>query len=266
MTANSLRMTVIAIVLGLALFMICMGACIGIVMLNARVSPELAWFPAPVLALCIGAAVWAQQRWDIGLSMPAGVSWARIYAIAVTATLAGVCVAILQGAWYDMERAAELGPVGWNEHFDFAYAFVMPLVAAILAEVFFRGVMQTRIAAVLKPWTAILLVTAVNTASHRWGPDLAAQWMGYFALILAFGYLRWASGSLWPALIAHAGQNFALAVTLWVWGPFAQGQLPTNTLRAIALTGAASACFAVLLGRGLRPPRLAVTAGDPPGR
>jgi membrane protease YdiL (CAAX protease family) len=250
MASNNVRAIGVAVLLGLATFMLLMGACMGLVFLNARISPEHAWFPIPALVICLGFAVFAQRRWQIGLTHPAGVPWGRIYLLALTTTVTGVCVAILQGAWFGMTRAAELGPEGTSDQFQFAFAFVLPLVAAILAEVAFRGVMQGRLHALMAPLPAILLVTSINTAAHRWGPDLAAQWLGYFALLAGCGYVRWLSGSIIPSLTAHFWQNFALAFATYYWGPFAQGEFSAVTLAAVGASATLALIVSVVIGRG----------------
>lgn len=249
MPQSVVRSAGLAIVLGLATFMLLMGAAMGLVVLNARLAPAHAWFPLPVLALCLGFAAFAERRWGIGLRHPPGVPWGRVYALALATTVAGVCLCILQGAAFGMTRAIETGPAGTGPQFRLAFAFVLPLVAAILAEVAFRGVMQGRLHAVMGPWPAILLVTAINTAAHRWGPDLAAQWLGYFALLAACGWVRWLGGSTLPALAAHFWQNFALAVVLWNRGPFDLGALSPATLAIVAATGLVALAATVAIGR-----------------
>ena len=241
----------LAILAGLAWFVVLMGASIGLVMLNARRSPGLPWFPVPVLALCIGTAVFAERRWKIGLSHPPGVDWSRIYLLGITTMVFGVCVSILQGAAYGLTREAETGPEGTSEAFRFAYAFTMPLVAAILAEVAFRGIMQGRIHTVMSPLATILLVSAVNTASHRWGPGLVAQWFAYFVLLVGVGWIRWLGNSVVPPLMIHFWQNFALTVACWYWGPFRLGELSATTLTTIAGIGLVALAATVVVARNL---------------
>jgi membrane protease YdiL (CAAX protease family) len=262
MTTTRAREIALAIVLGLGTFMLLMGACLGVVMLNARLAPDHAWFPLPVLAICLGFAVFAERRWRIGLAHPPGVNWRRVYLLAFTATVVGVCVAVLQGALAGLTREAEFGPAGTGAQFRFAFAFVMPLVAAILAEVAFRGVMQGRLQAVMSPLAAIVVVTAINTAAHRWTPETAAQWMGYAALLAGCGYVRWLGGSVLPALTAHFWQNLALAWVLYRYGPFALGALPGNALAATALIGAVA--LAATIALGLRTPAAVLTRREPP--
>jgi membrane protease YdiL (CAAX protease family) len=243
------RAVILAILLGLLTFMLLMGLSIGLVFLNARLNPAHAWFPIPALALCLGFSVFAERRWRIGLSHPGGVPWARVYLLAFTTTVFGVCVAILQGASAGLVREVELGPPGTSPRFQLAFAFVLPLIAAIAAEVCFRGVMQGRLHAVLSPLAAIALVTAINTAAHRWTPETAAQWVGYAALLGGLGYVRWLGGSVLPALAAHFWHNLALALLLYAHAPFALGELSATRQAAIGVIGLAALGVTVAIGR-----------------
>ncbi len=248
-TSARSRDIVLAIVLGLGTFMLLMGASMGLVFLNARVSPEYAWFPLPAFALVLGFSVFAERRWRIGLSHPAGVPWPRVYFLAFTTTVVGICVAILQGASFGLVREIELGPEGTSEQFRFAFAFALPVIAAILAEVCFRGVMQGRLHAVLSPLAAIAMVTVINTAAHRWTPETAAQWAGYAALLAGCGYVRWLGGSVLPALAAHFWQNLALAWLLYFHGPFALGDLSASRQAMVGVIGLAALGITIAIGR-----------------
>ena len=116
--------------------------------------------------------------------------------------------------------------------FQLAYGVTLGVIAALLAEVTFRGILQTRFESVLGPWPAILAVAAINTAAHRWGPDLAAQWVAFFLSLTALGWLRVVTRSLVPPLVAHGVANLVLGLVLWFAGPFHQGTLLTPENRA----------------------------------
>lgn len=234
---------------GFAFFAGLMALSMGCVILNARLSPALVWFPLPVLVLVGGATLWAGHRWEIGWQPVRDVSVGHVFALAVAVTVLGVCVIVLQGAWHEMVRATERAPYEVSRAFSFAYAFVMSLVAAVLAEVTFRGIIQTRFQLILGHWPAILIVAALNTAAHRWGPALADQWLGYFVSLAGLGYLRWYSGSLIPPLVVHLVVNLLLAAALWWWGPFDQGQLGATTAGFLAALALIALMVAITLGR-----------------
>jgi membrane protease YdiL (CAAX protease family) len=228
------------------------------VSVNVRFNTGLVWFPLPVLALVIGSTIWVGRRWDIGLGSSRHVPPGRVYGLALAVTVTGVCVSILQGAWYGMVRETEAAPEGVSTLFRFSYAFVMSLAAAVLAEVTFRGIIQTRFQRVLGVWPAILIVGAINTAAHRWGPDLVHQWLGYFVSLVGLGYLRWYGGSLMPPLLAHSVTNLLLATALWWWGPFDQGKLGASGAIVVATLAIVALGTAIMLGR--RPAAVAQPA------
>ena len=62
MNTQTLKTLVSATVLTLLFFGVVMGAAMGCVTLNARWSPDLVWFPVPVIALLIITTLWAEKR------------------------------------------------------------------------------------------------------------------------------------------------------------------------------------------------------------
>lgn len=206
----------------LVLFVGAMGLCIGLVFANARISPQLVWFPLPVLALIVAVATWCEREFRIGLRGPVPLD-GRTLLLTAGVAVAGVAACVLQGALAGHTRQFETGPPGTGAAFAFSYGIVLSVAAAALAEIAFRGVMQTGLARLWGPWPAILAVAAINTAAHRWGPELAAQWAGYFFALAALGWLRSVTGSLWPPLLAHVGANLLTALALWEWRPFVPG-------------------------------------------
>lgn len=243
------------LMLGLLFFGVSMAVAIGLVMLNARISPDLPWFPLPVLLLLSAVSVWAGRRWDIGLpGRPVG-SAAQTWGLTLAVGVLGVTLCLLQGAGSGMVRAAETVSGVTSPAFQAAYGITLGIVSAVLAEVVFRGIIQTRYAEILGPWPAILVVAAINTAAHRWGPALEAQWAAYFLSLAALGYLRIATGSLVPPLVAHGVANFLLGWVLWIGGPFDQGRLLTPGYEGALMGTIALAVVALLatwvLGRGL---------------
>ncbi|MEO7387192.1 MAG: CPBP family intramembrane glutamic endopeptidase [Gammaproteobacteria bacterium] len=225
------------IVGSLILFIGAMGLCIGLVTVNGSVSPQLVWFPLPVLGVIVAVAVWSERQLGIGLKHSGpltGPFVGRTLLMTAAIAVAGVAACVFQGALADLTRDVETGPPGTSGAFSFTYAVVLSVTAAALAEVAFRGVMQTGLARLWGPWPAIFAVAAINTAAHRWGPELAAQWLAYFASLAALGWLRAVTGSLWPPLIAHVTANLLTALALWQWGPFVQGNIGGAGLVVVA--------------------------------
>ena len=207
------------VVYSLLAFTVLMGANIGLAALNARVTPAVPWFILPGALLLLVAALAAERSVGIGLKNRLAAPFPLVVAIGLAVATLGTAICIAEGSLYGMTHAAELGPPGTSELFQLGYALWLPVVAAVAAELCFRGLMQTGLHALMSPWAAITLTAAINTAAHRWGPDLAQQWLGYFVLLVGFGYLRWWTRSLAPALVAHTLMNLFVSAALYIWGP-----------------------------------------------
>ena len=242
---------VVAIVVAMLFFSVVMGLGIGLVVFNERSSPDFPWFPIPLILLLI-AAVAGMHRWrSIGLTISNDVPWRLVYGFALAITVVGIVVCILQGAYHGYVRVSEGPQTEVSPAFALLYWFAMSVFSAVVAEAAFRGVMQTRLMAVMGVWPAIVIVGIVNTAAHRWNIELQQQWLGLFVILAGWGYLRFLSGSLVPPIVAHGVTNFLLALGLWVWGPFDQGALGAGTLALIAVTGVVALVIAIFLARSI---------------
>jgi membrane protease YdiL (CAAX protease family) len=253
MNTKVLWTVVSSILLGFVFFGVVMGASMGFVTLNANVSPQLVWFPLPATLLLVAAIWWVQRRWGIGLEHPADIPWGRVYAIGIGLTLLGVATAVVQGRFTGHVRATELLAVDVSPVFTMTYAIYMSVLAAILAEATFRGVIQTRMQSVLGVWPVVLIIGVVNVLGHRWGPEIVQNWLGLFVTLAGWTYLRWLSRSLWPPLVLHTVTNLLVALGLWYRGPLLHAELANGTVIAIAIVGLLGLGVSVVLVRGMRP-------------
>jgi membrane protease YdiL (CAAX protease family) len=236
----------------IGVFGLAMGLAVGSVLLNARLLPAVPLFPLAVVAVVVGSTAWLNARAPLGLTagrLPAGRNWALTFAVVVL----GVAACVLQGAFAGFVREPELGPPGASPAFALAYAVTLSAAPAVLAEVVFRGYLQARWTALIGTWPALLGVAALNTAAHRWGPELADQWLGYFVALAALGWLRAVSGSLWPALGAHLAANVVLALAHVRFGAFDHGSLGGTALAGVALVALAAAGVMPWLARPAAP-------------
>lgn len=96
------------------------------------------------------------------------------------------------------EAASSLDEVG-------AAAFLcVVIVAPVVEEVVFRGLIMTRLAKAMPPWPAVLLSAAIFGACH--GQFI---WACYaFVLGALFGLLDMRAGSILPSILAHITFNF----------------------------------------------------------
>ncbi len=234
----------------LVLFALVIGLCQGLATANANVSPGLPWFPLPALAL-LAAGVWfAKRRWELRLAHPAGVPWARAYAFALLATVAGVGISVLEASFNGLTRSAPAWPGVDAVAFNLAFLITLPFVAAVMAEVAFRGVIQTLLEKAWPIWFVLLFVAVINGLMHFYDPDQMQQWLRFLSLNGVWGYITWRSQSLWPALTAHVAMNVVEPVSELLLGPTDMATLPPLALLLTGLMIVVAATGALLSLRG----------------
>jgi hypothetical protein len=81
-----------------------------------------------------------------------------------------------------------------------ASLFLISLVAPVVEELVFRGLILGGLLAYYKPWKAILVSAVLFTLFHL-NPY---QFVAAFGLGLLFGWVFWKTRSLWPCMILHA--------------------------------------------------------------
>jgi membrane protease YdiL (CAAX protease family) len=135
-------------------------------------------------------------------------------------------------------------PREWLVRFDLAPLFLGPpwqrwalsIIAAVVApiceEAAFRGHMLTLWRARLRPWPAIAVTSFLFAVLHL-DP---VRFVAVFLLGLLFGWLAWRSGSLWPAVAAHAANNATASLLVGSIGEAAaQRELPDPAAALMAL-------------------------------
>ena len=252
-TKKTLWTVVSSLLLGFVFFGVVMGVGMSLVSVNADVSPDVVWFPLPVTVVLIGAIWFAQRRWGIGLEHPVDIPWGKVYVVGIGLTILGVATSVLQGRFTGYVRATEMLEADVSPLFQMTYAIYMSLLAAVLAEATFRGVIQTRMQTVLGVWPVVLIIGIVNVLAHRWGPEIIQNWLGLLVTLAGWTYLRWLSGSLWPPLILHTLSNLVGALLLWYGGPVAHADAATSTVVAFAVAGLLGLGISVVLVRGMQP-------------
>ena len=86
--------------------------------------------------------------------------------------------------------------------------FLICVLPGIFEELGFRGLMQTWLFRVVSPWVAIIVSAALFSALH-----LNALSVPYLMLAgVLFGWVRWRTGMLLPAMVLHGLHNL---VVLW---------------------------------------------------
>ena len=133
---------------------------------------------------------------------------------------------------------------------------MIPFIAALLAEVGFRGLMQTALEKVLPLWPMLLLIAVINYLMHFYDPDQAGQFVRIISLNLVWGYITWRTQSLRPALAGHVAMNIGNPLLQYGSehygpGPVPFGDFPPETLAISAVSGVVALVAALYVGKDL---------------
>jgi len=103
-------------------------------------------------------------------------------------------------------------------------ALMVGLTPGICEELLFRGYVQTRLIQRLGGILAVLITSAIFAAFHM---DLIHS-TAVMAVGIYLGWLSWASGSIFPAMISHFVNNFLSVVAVVILPQSAIGSGPMN--------------------------------------
>ncbi len=250
MTSKQFLMLAATVLGGLVYFNVLMGVSMGVAFFNADWSPTVPWFPIPLLALIWLVTWWVKGRWNIRLTAPSNIPWVRIYAFSFVAMLAGKSIKVLEGAYHGTTLAAPTPPEGVSTGFGWVFLLMVPIIAGVLSEIAYRGIMQTRFEAIAPLWPTLVVLAIINTLGHMGFTDVSTQWIYLVAMNIGFGYTAYLAQSIIPVIVVHATMNVIFPGSQYLWGPFALGELSAPSLAAIAVLGIALASAAVWLARG----------------
>jgi membrane protease YdiL (CAAX protease family) len=249
MTSKQFLMLVATVLGGLVYFNVLMGVSMTVAIFNSSWSPTVPWFPIPLLAMIGLVTWWTKGRWNVRLTLPPNVPWVRVYAFSFLAMFAAKSIKGLEGAFHGTILAAPAAPQGVSSGFGLVFLLMVPIIAGVLAEIAFRGIMQTRFEAIAPLWPTLVVLAIINTLSHMGFTDVSTQWIYLMAMNIGFGYTAYLAQSIIPVIVVHAAMNVIFPVAQYLWGPFALGELSGVSLAAIALLGAALTAAAVWLAR-----------------
>jgi len=88
------------------------------------------------------------------------------------------------------------------------------LVAPVIEEALFRGLLQGALEARLRPWLAIVLAAVPFAVLHGLTPALF-----FFFWSLPVGWVTWRTGSIRPGIVVHALNNLVGLIGLLAAGP-----------------------------------------------
>lgn len=159
-------------------------------------------------------------------------------------------------------------PRGWTRLFDLSHLFfgsgtkplLMALIASVLAplseEIAFRGYAQSALRTWARPWPSILGGAFLFAGMHL-DP---VRFPAVLLLGIAFGWLAFRSGSIWPSVAAHAVNNFLGSAVALSSG--ADPSADADLLAALATLAAGLAALAPLALLYRRATPTPSTAGD----
>ncbi len=135
----------------------------------------------------LGDALWLRRVEGPGLL--SGAALAPALYLAVT-----VAMMALPEAWLDSYAEASSGVSGGG-----VIGIVAVLVAPVVEEFIFRGLIMTRLAQAMPGWLAAALSAAIFGLCHG-----HPVWFAYtFVLGVLFGLMDLRLGSIWPSILAH---------------------------------------------------------------
>jgi membrane protease YdiL (CAAX protease family) len=148
----------------------------------------------------------------------------RIYVVAIQLGLALLlanlaATALLGPPVYDIELPA--GTEGLWERGIFVFSVV--LVAPLVEESLFRGLLQGALETRVRVWVAIVLAAVPFALLH--GPAPAVFFLFWS---LPVGWVVWRTGSIRPAIVVHAINNLVGAVGLLVAGELGSEPIESN--------------------------------------
>ena len=98
-----------------------------------------------------------------------------------------------------------------------AFLLVAAVIVPCAEEILFRGYVYGRLEGLVRPTIAVALSAALFASAHTWSASTGSITLVLqtFAMGLVLGWVRQHSKSIFPSMIAHAGNNaFALTLVL----------------------------------------------------
>jgi len=246
----------LAMALPLAFLFIVLGAALG----EGR--RTLLALLATQLAFLLPALAWARLSGYrplrlLGLVLPTRASMVLGLGIGVGAIVAGSGLMALWRlalpgsllARFDLGH--DLMTQGWSPALLLGVAALLP---ALCEEIAFRGALQASLLRGRTPARAVGIGAVVFAAAH-FDP---VRFPGVLLVGLAFGWLAWRTGSLWPSMLAHAVNNGA-AVLVYLLAGEAEAADPAEALAApeavlVLAFGLSLLALAVTAARRWLPP------------
>lgn len=182
------------------------AVCAVLILQNGLVVGFLRWRSAPDWGLLLGTP---RDAWSVVVT-----SVIAVPAVLAVNLVVGV-IAVLFGASHNQAALfpIQAGDTAGQVAFLVVAAFIVPFAE----EVLFRGYVYGLLAGLVRPIIAVVLSAALFAGAHTWSASTGSITlvMQTFAMGLVLGWVRQQSQSIFPSMIAHAGNNaFALTLVL----------------------------------------------------
>ena len=131
--------------------------------------------------------------------VPASTLWTGAALAPALYLVVTVVLAALPEAWLDSYSEASADITGGTA----IGAVAVALMAPIVEEFIFRGLIMTRLSRAMPGWLAVVLSAAIFGVCHG-----HPVWFGYaFVLGAVFGFMDLKAGSIWPSILGHMAFN-----------------------------------------------------------
>jgi membrane protease YdiL (CAAX protease family) len=178
-------------------------------------------------------------------------STSKILLYVVSASAACVLVAWLQS----VGTGIGIGPLAIRIHGEsrviLAYAVTAPLLAAVLEEVTFRGILQSQLDVIVGRCASTCIVVALFLGAHLWtGPVIVRVPFLLFVAVFT-GAIAAKSRSLMPGICVHLLVNGTLAIGPAIVGTIDPIARSIHSVLAISMAAAGFAVVAFVSYRGV---------------
>jgi len=135
-----------------------------------------------------------------------------------------------------------------------SFPLVAPAYAAVLEEIVFRGILQSKLESQLGVPCAITISSVLFTLSHVSNHEFLAQWPFYLTLSVFVGVISWRTQSLLLPIVIHLAVNLISNAVVLIAGTFDPRMInPTASLWLTLVVCSALGSISLLEHRLHRP-------------
>ena len=212
---------------------------------NERFTHNWPWFPAAFASVFVVRPIHAWSAWPL-FRIPGNP--ASVWSLVGLAVLICAAAFVISAHFLDLSAYPFPDVSIGNNYPVLGVSVEIPLIAAVVEEVSFRGVLQGGLERVLGARWAIAVTTMCFVLGHAGTEYFTREIPLYIAVSALCGILASRTRSLLPAIVPHFTVN-ALGIAATWSRPFDVSHWPMS---ALALTGLLSACSVFLFLRHIK--------------